>query len=198
MGLCNEERRTGIYWGLHRIDKIVEDWKHRRKVYDFYVNDNVERVFELVDQLWPAFLGGISNSIHWIFGSSSSNTVTDQLNTPWEVAIEHFCSDAYEEFHKDENCIKWRSDNPDRPYNAVEDTNIADLLKSKDHWPEAYVFEIYQEVEQLIYYLRRYNDKFLQGYVDLNTLVSKISGACFNVFAVNEKYAKAYLIHQML
>ena len=195
MGLSNEERKTGIYWSLYRIDKVVKEWSNRKEVQrGEYISDEIEKVFELADKLWPAVLGGISNAIHWIIGSSSSHSVK-QEDTPWEVAIHNFCEKAYEQINKKED--DWY-DGPDHTYNAVNSTDIDDLLISGGEWGEAFVFRVYREIETIVYYLRRYNDEFLAGYSDLNLLIGKIMGACFTVFADNENYAKAYVVHEIL
>jgi len=196
MGLCDDERNTGIYWSLYRITKLIRDWKERKEKYPPY---GTEQILALVDKLWPAFLCDQKNGLHWVMGSSSSNTITCENEhggkTPWQVAMIYHCEKAYKVKEKDE-------DDPFKPRDSVFDAtkmvSIPYLLQQNGEWAKGYIFEIYQEMEQMIYYLRRYNDEFQKGYPELNDLISKIQGACFEIFANEDDYAKAYIIHEML
>jgi hypothetical protein len=96
-------------------------------------------------------------------------------------------------------------ENPDYkpPFNAIDFTNIQYLLNHGENWEaygvaQGYIFRIYQWVEQLIYYLRRYNDDFLARFKELSDLVANIQGECYRVFSQNPNYAKAYLIREMM
>ena len=190
MGLSNEERKSGIYWGLYRLNRLVREWKECK---DKYPPKGTEEILDLLDKLWHSFLCDQSNGIHWFMGSSSSNTIhCDGGNTPWEVAMIEHCSKVY----KPKDYL-----HPDRekPYDAMEMLTIPYLLHDTyEGWSKSYVFQVYQEMENLVYYLRRYKDDFMEGYPELNASISKIMGLCFEIFASEEDYAKAYVIHEMM
>jgi bifunctional DNA-binding transcriptional regulator/antitoxin component of YhaV-PrlF toxin-antitoxin module len=190
MSLSNEERRNGIYWSLDRINCIVGDLKSRKE--DF-VPDGIVHMLELVDQLWPKFLGKVTNSLHWVMGSSTSRTIKGEAATPWEVAVSYHCEMAYSKINDSDD---WEE--KEDLFNALEFENIPNLLRLEYNWSEGSAFEIYQEMEQIVYYLRRYNDEFLKSYNELDDLVSKIMGVCFGIFSKNSNFAKAYVIHEIL
>ena len=195
MGLSNEERLTGIYWSLYRIDKVLETWSWQRERED-YISREVDRVFDLVGQLWPAFIGKMSNGMHWAIGSDTSSTLRDGPDTPWAVAVSLHCGKAYDELH--EGIRAWRDPDYQKPFDALKHTSIQYLVSHHGENAKGYIFEIYQEMEQIVYYLRRYDDDFLKKYSFLSDLVAKIMGACFTIFSDHEGFGKAYVIHQMM
>ena len=197
MGLSNEERLSGIYWSLYRIDKVLETWSWQKER-ERYIPREVERVFSLIDQLWPTFLGKMSNSLHWVMGSDTGNTLKGDPDSPWALAVTNHCEKAWDELHKDEGSRAWRDPDYQKPFNATEHTSISHLVSHYGENSKGFIFDIYREMEQVVYYLRRYDDDFLKKYSYLSDLVAKIMGACFTIFADHEGYAKAYVIHQMM
>ena len=194
MGLSNEERRNGIYWSLYRIDKIIREWDQRKEKYPPH---GTEEIRALVGKLWHAFLCDVSNSLHWFMGSSTDNTIhSDGGSTPWEIAIINHCAKVHKA--KTKTVDDFLDPDREKPFDATKMLSIPYLVTQSRDWAKGIIFQIYQEMENIIYNLRRYNDDFMEGYAELNTLVSKIMGACFTVFADEEDYAKAYLIHEML
>jgi hypothetical protein len=192
MGLSDEERLEGMYGSLRELSEISKRWKEDYQVESYYRNDFVV-VRDLVDQLWHAFLGKQSNSIHWIMGSSTSNTITHSPHTPWDMAVCHHLSDAIRE-----KC-DWAMEDSERPFDAMRFTSLVSLVKHGDRGTAlGYVVEIYQWIEQLIYYMRRYPDEFLEGYKEVSEITSKIMGECFVIFSRREDVAKAYLIREIM
>lgn len=180
MGLSDNERLRGIYGVLYRAHGILQDRSERQC--DDYVCPRVRAVFNLAHQLWPAFLRELSNGAHWILGSSSSRTILEAPSTPWEVAVVWGC---LEDEKRD-----------DSPFDARTRLSLSALV-SEENRNLGDVMSIYQEMESLIYYLRRYDDEFRARYSILDDLVSKICGACFAVFAGEPAFPKAYLVREI-
>jgi hypothetical protein len=191
MGLSDEERLEGMYFALCELSEISKRWKRDYQV-ERYCRTEFVVVRDLVDQLWHAFLGKQSNAVHWIMGSSSSNTITHSPHSPWDIAVCHHLNDAI----KKED--PWDSDS-ERPFDAMQFTDIRSLVAhNRDSHALAYVLEVYQWVEQLVYYLRRYEDDFLDRYKEISEIVSKIMGECFVIFSRRPDIAKAYLIREIM
>lgn len=170
MGLSNEERRSGIFWAIRRM---VEN---ARKLPE---NDNrYTKLRELAEQLWPAYLGPQNNAMHWILGSSASNVVSGNNYTPWDTGVGEQIESAARQPQEAP------SDDPELCY-----LSIKSLLPE----PQTYVYEVFSWSEQLVYYLRRYNDDFLRRYSKLSEVCSRIQGECFPKFSDDPAYARAYL-----
>lgn len=178
MGLSNNERRSGIFWSIRRIiensRELPEETSYENKL-------AYQKIKELAEELWPAYLGNQSNSIHWLAGSSASNVVSGKNNTPWDMSvavhIENALSTGEDPFHNDEF-------DPFKGYLDIEGLLVAPFQK---------VYRIFAWTEQLTYYLRRYDDAFLKNFSWLSNLCAKIQGECFTVFVEEEGYARAYL-----
>lgn len=203
MGLSDEERTNNIYHCIARLHEIKKNWDERYPKKD----NRYKRIRELIDQTWIAFLGKQSNSIHWIFGSSTSNSVNQEHSDPWSVSIcnhlDRLGTEAYEEEKGRVTTIFYDEDtdimgNP-RPFNAKDFLRIPCLMNNnKNYEADSFVFEIYQTVESIIYSLRRYNDEYRQRLNVLDELVSNLCGECFIIFKSNPDFAKAYLINQIM
>lgn len=188
MGLSNQERRIGIYHTVNKIVQIKDQWVNDKKVLSCYLIEH-KNILNLVDNLWHATIGNMSNSLHWIMGSSAYNKITtDDPYTVWEIAITDNLNDIIRE--KDKLVLK------EIP-NDLDHLKISDLLSACGSHSEKYIFEIYSWCEQLIYYLRRYDDVFLKKYENLNELTSNIMGYCFNSFINEDCYKKAYIVRQI-
>lgn len=180
MSLSIEERVSGIYFAIKNIVSEAEPMQ------------GYENLTDLVDKLWPAFLYK-GNGSHWVLGSGSSNHLTGTSNDPWQVAIMGHLEEC-----KDPN----RKDDTEYIYDVFESgLDIGSLAGHDDNWHAGTdlkcIFSIYRWVEQLIYYLRRYDDKFLEQYKKLSDVVAQLQGECFHVFSCQENYAKAYVLHQI-
>ena len=89
MGLCDEERISGLFFSIGKLVSLSEGLEPK--------NSDTERLSYLIDQLWHAFLGNTSNPSHWLMGSGSSNGVTWGSASPWGVAINYHCKDITSE-----------------------------------------------------------------------------------------------------
>jgi len=194
MGLSDNERLGGVYFALKGLAGIRQSFEKDYQI-DSYTRNEYKEVFDLVDQLWHGFFGHHTNALHWFMGSSSSNTITHEPHTPWEMAICHHLEEAIR--NKDE--VIDLGDDSDRPFDALKHTSLASLVKEGFEGPAlGYVVEVYQWVEQLIYYLRRYPDDFLEQHVEVSKITSKIMGECFRIFSNRSDIAKAYVIREMM
>jgi hypothetical protein len=89
-------------------------------------------------------------------------------------------------------------DDSKRPFDATEFCDIPYLLSNDRDEPAAGVFKIYGWTEQLIYYLRRYQDDFVKNYEVVSEIASDILGECFTIFSQHEQFARAYLIKEIM
>jgi len=190
MSLSNEERIKGIMFAIKNMVEVkrsfIENGGQQRNPY------GIERLFALVDRLWSSFLGRESNGQHWLLGSSAGNTVYPQTCTPWGMAIKSHC----------ERLLQKKNDFIDKKIEETFDAfdgflDIKGLLSHTGNGDYLY-YEIYAWAEQVIYYLRRYEDEFLKSQKALSDLICDIQGECFSVFSRNDVYARAYLVHQIL
>ena len=190
MGLSDEERQIGLYHCLNRLNDWVKDWEN--PYYDRQTMRKIStaRIINLVKKTWHAFLGKQSNGGHWIFGSSSTNSITTETpNSPWEIAITGHLEPIAKDILEPDR-FKW----PEKEFDVLEFAFIPNLLKEN----ERRVFQIYRETENIIYYLRRYQDKFCFNLKELNKLISDIQGECFQQFTNNSDFAKAYLVYEII
>lgn len=211
MGLSNEERNAKIYFSIYGLVRFANEYKENLNRRDRYAdgNDEAKALIGYIDQLWPAVLGKQSNGGHWIFGSSSGNVVKNGDSSPWAMAIcSHMdnaagladrlhrknadpdnyddCQERYEEERQEAE--------KNYQYNVFANhLNIYNLLGGS----QAFVFRVYQYIEDIIYALRRYDDEFREQRATLDTIVSSMMGVCFQAFANSDKYAKAYCLERI-
>lgn len=183
MGLSNEERIKGLYWTISKMNDLISESKD-----DFCYDKELPK---LIKKLWHAFLGTTRNSSHWILGSSATNIVRWSTTTPWGIAVTHYCNGILEK--KSELFKK-----PKNFFDAFEGfLDITGLLQQVDRQYST-TYEIYSYNEQIIYYLRRYDDELLSDLEELSCLTSNIHGECFKLFSQNEVYARAYVLNIVL
>lgn len=190
MSLSDEERIVGMTWAVKAIVEKKRNFLSQvHKSYDTY---QCEKIFELIDDLWHGLLGKNTNGLHWITGSSATNTITWDTNTPWGTAINHHCCGLLKE-EKD----FWKEHEDRKLFDAFEGfLNIEGLLSQTDR-KCAFVYSVYLWTEQLSYYLRRYKDDLLKSFENLDKLVSDIQGECFNFFSTNPVFARAYILNAL-
>jgi hypothetical protein len=190
MGLSDEERLSGVYYAIDSMMEIVKNLNYHKEEYDY-----PHTLINYVKEMWHAFIGKDSNGIHWVIGSSSSNEVTHYSPSIWGVAAINHHTDKVlkeskgplEEFVKDNKNF----------FNAFDGfLDISGLLKSDGHFKSA-IYDIYGWTEQVIYYLRRYDDKFLKEHEALSKVVSNVQGECFNLFKHDNVYARAYILNKI-
>jgi len=190
MGLSDEERIEGICYSIRAITKLGKELEEQQsRSYGFH---DYEELCRLIKRLWPAAVGSESNGMHWIMGSSASNTVSWETNTPWGVAIKSHIEAGARELSRDGDDFF----DPDRdkefdPFDGF--LSIGGLLPA----PHNKVYDIYGWIEQLIYYLRRYKDQFAKNLSGLSDLVARIQGECFAMFTSEDIYGKAYLLNKI-
>lgn len=178
MGLSNEERRNGTFWAIRRITECARELPANEELY--------AKIKEFAEELWPAYLGNQQNGMHWFMGSSASNDVIGKNYTPWDTAV----AESIEKSLKREEDDFPRNTDFD-PFQGFLD--IEGLLRE----PHRTVYKLFSWTEQLVYYLRRYDDEFLRRYPRLSDLCAKIQGECFACFEAEEAFARAYLAHQI-
>lgn len=181
MGLSNTERYAGV---LRTAKKIYENASNIPNGYD------TKAIREHALKIWSAIFGTTSNSAHWIMGSSATNEVV-RGDSPWAVSLmEH-----WEEERSKDNFFKRVSQ--DAPFDPFDwSLSISGLLESVDKG-HARVYDVYAWTEQLIYYVRRYQDEFMEGYRGLSDWASTTMGLCFAHFYQYDLYARAYTYNQI-
>lgn len=188
MGLSDEERFSGVIFAVNRMTQLGKNTPAQK----------------FTDQMWHALLGKSSNSAHWIIGSSASNDIKIDGKSVWEAAMIHHTYDVFKE--KDSDPISEKIEDMRRDDVVEHHFSIGALLREKGiqrRWTKndpvyANMFELYAWSEQLIYYLRRYEDDMRKDFKELDKLISDIQGECFDHFGQHEVYAKAYVVHKII
>lgn len=207
MSLSDKERINGLYYSIHRLSGLRRNLiTAKQKNDDQYPLDHYDVVENQLDKLWHCLLAGQSNSMHWFFGSATSNLVQVDDNSPWAVAVQrHMPSLEFEwklgtpaQWSEDPLADLTGNEKFFDPFDSGFLTITALLQEVKyDGVFLALVFDIYQELETLSYYLRRYCDELLTKLADLDQALSAILGACFSIFCESEEYGKAYVLHNV-
>ena len=178
MGLSDEERQHQLWYACNAIHKAA---------------DKVDKELGAVCRtVWPAFLGGTSNGVHWILGSGADNPI-EKPDSAWGAALMgQFETDRHEEHEPEHRKLARKEFNPFKGF-----LDIIGLLRAGD--PEkAAVFELFARTEVAVYALRRYNDEFLSNRKDLSDLIAIIQGMCFDRFHKSAVYPRAYLLNMIL
>jgi hypothetical protein len=180
MGLSNEERMSGIYFNVHHLTLL-----------GYHITDDSpvdKKLKHELECLWPDVLNHQSNTAHYLLGSSSSHIVTDEVYTPWGIAISNSLQNLAS-YKKQDNDI-----NMDLLDYFDKYLSIHSLLSCESQ----HIFSIYTLTENLTYYLRRYDDDFLKEFSILNDRISTIQGICFNIFTHNDEFTRAYLTNRIM
>jgi len=178
MSLSDQERSSGIY---RAVDAILKEAERAAEQADSWNRKDLARLTELVDRLWPAAIGHQSNSAHWILGSETANVVDDGGEGLWSMMVSG----------KIEDELATRPPE-DREFNPLDTLRIEDFLSAPWHQ----VFVLYRWTEQLVYYLRRYRDDYLDKRRALSDLVARIQGECFRLLDTQPVHL-AYLLHRI-
>jgi len=181
MGLCNTERYAGV---LRAAKRIYQNATEMPDAYD------TKPIRDHALNIWASIFGSASNSVHWFMGSSATNEVIKE-NSPWAVAL---MGHWKVEREKDNFFNKVQENAPFDPFDGFLDISGILELESKSF---ARVYDVYAWTEQLIYYLRRYDDEFVVENKELSDWASVTMGLCFSHFEQYQDYAKAYLYHQI-
>lgn len=187
MGLSNEERMKGLYHSVSKLNKLADGLNRNRLGYNY-----PNRLVCMIRKLWHDLLGNSRNSDHWFSGSSATNPVTWGTISPWAIAVSAHCDGLFEE----ENEIIKSRKNIEQPFDAFEGfLDIPSLLlQTGEH--HRFIYESFAWSEQIIYYLRRYNDDLLKTMMSMSRTISLIQGECFQYFKNDDVYAKAYVLSQ--
>ena len=186
MSLSNMERINGIYECIAKITKLGRELKQSISVVD---EDKYSPLAELTGQLWDSFLGKMTEAEYWLFGGTASNPIMIDHNSPWCKGIKLSLIRSLTEEQDDYERYKLFS-----PFDGHLDISSLLMRAGKTY---SYTYEIYDWTERLSYFLRRYDDAFLEEHIKLSELVSKILGECFSIFCSEEVYARAYLLHRI-
>ena len=199
MGLSNGERLGGLYAVADRLylagaelKRLVGGHEDSHCLY----GENLElavRIAAECEAVWTMMLGAQSNSIHWLFGSSSGNTLRHEDGSPWGRALASQVED-YKAAQRDSEESSFGVD-AHKEFCAFDAMLSIHGLLSGSRRELAFIFDIYGVTETAIYYLRRYRDAFMAGYPELDRAISTIQGLCHGIFRRNEEFLRAYLVH---
>lgn len=193
MGLSDQERTGKI---LHCVREIIEKAEKLENISLSYSCENkIKRLIAFCNNLWPTLLGGENNSVHWLIGSSSHNTVTRSNEDLWSVAV--YSSVPYVE---NGQIINTNDDffSDIEIFNPIKGTlTIPNLLADSDKKDLACVCEIYELIENIIYALRRYNDDYLKNRKEFSDLIANMQGTCFSILYENKYFTDCYIVHQI-
>jgi len=194
MGLSNRERTGKILYSVREIVTKADHIKESDR--DFSTRyGGMQKLLDLCDMLWPSLLGSESNSAHWIFGSSSHNPVYRDNEDLWSIAVCSSIPTASEGVFSNEDEEDFL---PKMGFNPVSSMlTIPVLLKESDNKDLAFVCEVYELIENIVYALRRYDDKFLKERKAFSDLVAKIQGTCFSILYDNQSFSQCYIAHQI-
>jgi hypothetical protein len=204
MGLSNEERSSGLYAvvdGLSlqgaELGRLVGDGHQSSALYG-ESGDLSVRIAEECAGLWSLMLGGQSNSVHWLLGSSSGNVLRHGDSSPWGCAL----FTRMEEFKAAQKCKQEEHEDDEdgdedvtRRFCAFDHMLSIDGILAGHGRDLACVFRIYGLTESAVYYLRRYRDEFLAALPQLDRALSTIQGLCYGIFRRNEEFLRVYLVH---
>jgi hypothetical protein len=183
MGLDNNSRMNGIVNTISHIHENLKDMQQREV--ENYMDDDYNRIVGLIDNLWHAALKNERHSLHWSLGSESSRFIGDNPSSLWGVAISN-------QIHEEINT-------QDDPYTFNVFDHFLDIEGLVTHASKTlgFIYQTFKAMEQLIYYIRRYDDDFRKSFSDLDKLASDIGGACFEVFKSYNEFAQAYIVNQI-
>ena len=187
VGLSDEERYRNICFGISELRELLAGLEKMSPPYQHEAC--TARVVVLGNELWHCLLGKKSNKSFWVTGSETDNPIGVQ-GSLWSVAVANLC-DAHSSADDSEPPSEFN------PFDSFLGTQglLAHAAEGRFYCK---IYDIYREVEQILYSLRRYKDGFLSGLSRLGTALSEIQGACFGIFAREELYGRAYVLNRIL
>lgn len=198
MSLSDPERIQGIYYTINEMMKEKEELEKNELARDNqipdYIKDELENLLNLIDCLWVEALRSEKNALHWVLGSDSGKLIDGNPSGLWGVAVNGHIHNMIRELEG-----RNFSEVAEEIYDAFEcNLSIEGLLDyAKNGRILSFVFKMFRCSENLIYNLRRYNDKFLSEYEKLDALISRIRGECFGIFENFSEFATAYLVNNL-
>lgn len=195
MGLSNEERRAMMLWAIHRLDQTRHNELGDPAPYAGAIGTValIHRLSSAIGRLWHAAFGGTSNGAFWFLGGEADNPIRREAG-PWSVAVASHCA----EHRNEKGALKIRRGPgaPFDPFDGFLDVNGL-LAQARDGKVLAGVHTAYQQTEALSYAVRRYDDDMRRGLVDVDRLISEIMGVCFSIFAIEQAFARAYVLNRV-
>lgn len=198
MGLSDEERLRGVTFSVYRLNKLYKRFIELRKMRPYFGRYN--DIFAKLKYIWHDLVGKNSNGIHWLFGSESVNVIKSTDNGLWATALK---SNAPElDYTRDDEELKFREEEPrseKENHNHLDHGLSIPGLLNHCHDGEilALVYKVFNELENIIYSLRRYNDEFVKKLKLLDRKVSVLQGECFTFFTDNPDFTKAYILNRI-
>ncbi len=197
MGLSDAERRAGIYKSVKDITQIRREWGNDYRMTGLSRRESVV-FWTLIDKMWSGVFGQARNPLHWILGPSTVGQIrTDDPKMPWDMAIT-------EQLGRVASQLESNYERGREEFDPCEYLSVANLLRTASPRQYSgdivysYIYRVYLELETLVYYLRRYNDEFVQHYQDLSDLVDRLYGVCYESFSTEPMYAAAYVVNQIV
>lgn len=188
--ISDEQRRSGLFYHIRKLNELLGQWRRDQKAKEAFVE-----LQDLVEKTYPALFVNL--------GYEYSDSTTRVFPTaPWQMAVmEHLTNPARRILNAE-----------DSSFQILESTdlhNYVDLLKNRFEISNllgccgfddlAYVFKVYGFVEDALGSLRRYSrDEFCRSYPELNDILGKIFGRCFEIFSDYPIYAKACVLRETM
>lgn len=191
MGLSDRERTGKI---LYAVKEIIEKGEKLQEAeLSYSLRDKSQKLIKFCNKLWPALIGETRNSIHWLFGSSSSNAVNQDNEDLWSVAVCSSIPTASEGvFHDKDDTFAALGFNP-----LKDMLTIPALLRGSGNVDISIVCEIYSLLENIVYALRRYDDKYLESRKEFSDLIANMQGTCFSMLYDNSDFSDCYIANQI-
>jgi hypothetical protein len=167
MGLCDEERFQGLVWAVRHITNTAHDMKKKTRC----PHEGQSRVLKLAKKLWPAFLGGYANGVHWLMGPKS---LEDEVTPESLLQVALLATREKRDEEEDHKNIK-------DPVVRHMFQYGSDFLKGFGDSDLKYPAEMYLGIEQAFYYLNRYTDAFSKRYKKLADTMAQLWGALFQM-----------------
>jgi hypothetical protein len=185
MGLSSEERYSYI---CHSIDRIVEEAKEIKGREGFNISEDDNELLQMIDMLWPTFLGHKGNGLFWIFGGATESNVMAE-NSPVGIAFTSHVpeqpNDLISEVQKEYN-------------SKAVISSMLEMSVLIDDFPHNHILRIFSDIEQIEYALFRYDDDFVEQYDQLGILVRQIQGWFFHEFKDNGIYSKTWMVKHLV
>jgi hypothetical protein len=179
MGLSDGERFSGVAQSVATLVGLCQQIPER----DQY---GYGRLRELSEELWPAFLGGQGNGMYWIFGSSLLNPYVGDTGLVSAILQDLAPSDnGRPETKRGDNYVL-----------DVEDMLSMDYLANDEKVGR--ILRIFAATEAMVYYLRRYDDKFLDALAPLNKVLARMEGECYTLMRTDQDILRAWMVYHLV
>lgn len=185
MGLSNNERFEKIVYSITNIIEKAEG-----------LTSKFDKLKNLTQELWPAFLGRESNGLFWIIGggfSSSNLTEANLLSVAFKQQM--IREDREDVFLRPKKEGESYSDSSGCRKTLDRMLDIGYLASNQE---VSNIIEINQWIENLAYALCRYDDDFSESLLALNKIIRKMQGELFNIIRNDATYFRAWLLKNII